>query len=195
MLYSFDINEWNAKSIFKPKININEIVSMIKNYNNENDETLQSKQLEIDFKTLLNNLDHDSYLYLYCQLKKPERKWMYHPKQEFPITTTAPSLLQVTLKDTNDFTLFANKDPITDDQLKSIELKRFYLKSIYSVLICRSEKVYFVLIVSCIFIGSIFVVCGTIRIYISTYNHGLVEQNLASTSLNGKCNFIIFKKY
>lgn len=160
MLLNFDIREWNVRTIFKAQINLNEVVKLVKNYN-ENKPESRPARLEHDFKEILNGMEHDSYLYLYCQIREPERKWVYHPRQEFPITTTQPNLI----------TLESDRRIIEQQLFDRLQKKKFYLKSIYSYLICQSEKVYFLLIILCTLIGSALTICGAIKVYINIYEN------------------------
>ena len=49
MLMQFDIREWNTKTIFKARVNFNEVLGMVKSYN-ENKLDRRDMQLEQDFK-------------------------------------------------------------------------------------------------------------------------------------------------
>lgn len=161
MLLNFDITEWNAQTIFKTKLKLEDVYKMIRNYN-EGD-VAKEKQLEHDFERVLNNLDHDSYLYLYCQSSKKEQPWVYHPKMDFPVKTTQAA--GVTTKITT--TTLPSRERL-NEQLE-LEMKKFYLKSVYNIIICRSEKIYVTIIVIFTFIGSLFVIFASIKIYTSIY--------------------------
>ena len=159
MLLNFDITEWDSKHLFKAKLNRDELVQMIRRFNDKTLNETRAANLEDDFHAILNNLDVDSYLYFYCQLsKKPMRMWVYHPKQEFPIPTP------------NQFTtLPADQKRLLDEELKeTLENKKFYLKNLYSFIICKSEKVYMAIIICFTFIGSLFMLCGCVQFYLGS---------------------------
>ena len=153
MLYTFDIREWNVRTIFKAQVNLNELVKMVKNYNENSPETRPAK-LEAAFKEVLNSMEQESYLFLYCQMREPERLWVYHPRQEFPITTTLPNLITL---DVNHI--------VEQQLLDRLQKKKYYLKSIYSYLICQSEKVYFLIVIISSLTGCVLIICGSIKIY------------------------------
>lgn len=176
MLINFDISEWNSQSIFKTKLKLNEVYKMIKNYNENRSlqsQAAKEKKLENDFEKVLKNLDHDSYLYLYCQSRKKEQPWVYHPKMDYPDKTTR--IAAVTIEST---TTLPDQERL-NEQIE-LELKKFYLKSLYNILICRSEKIYVIMIVISTFFGSLFIICASIKIYTNIYKNDVQSPDTQS---------------
>lgn len=105
----------------------------------------------------VNELEIDSHLKWYCLSKNSLRR-----KQRLADGEHASSLL------------------IVDNLNESIETKFHYLIKLFSFLICSSDTIYLIFIISCIIVGCIACCCGCFRFYIYEIKVNAVSEMKSS---------------